>query len=285
MQHFKISHFTEYRFPSSVMLQPHRLLLRPREAHDVRIASSKLEISPVCQIRWHRDVFDNSVAVASFQESAWQLTIASEVVIEHYDEAPLDFVVADYAVNYPFEYKAEERVSLLPFQQSVYPNDQSALRDWLDTLRLGQGPVETYVLLDQINRAIAKMFTYIKRDDPGVQSPAQTLRNGSGSCRDFAAMFTEACRHLGLAARFVSGYLHSPATEVGNAATHAWAEAYLPGPGWKGFDSTTGEIAGAGHIAVAVACHPEAVPPVSGSFIGPSGLTPAMAVSVQVTTI
>lgn len=282
MQRLKINHITEYRFSSPVAFQPHQLLLRPREGHDLRIASSKLDISPAHQIKWHRDVFDNSVAVVSFLESSQRLTIASEVVIEHYEEAPLDFVVEDYAVNYPFLYSADERVDLLPFQSSVYPSEQWALRDWLNRLGFGQGSVETYVLLDRMNRAIANGFTYIKREEPGVQPPTQTLSNGSGSCRDYAALFIEACRYLGLASRFVSGYLHSPTTEAGGAATHAWAEVYLPGPGWKGFDSTTGEVTGSRHIPVAVARDPEAVPPVAGSFIGPRSSAPTLAVNVRV---
>ena len=282
MQRLKINHMTEYRFSSPVALQPHQLLLRPREGHDLRIVSSKLDISPAHQVRWHRDVFDNSMAVVSFLESSQRLTIASEVVIEHYGEAPLDFVVADYAVNYPFEYSAGESVNLLPFQSFVYPNDQWALRDWVNRSGFGQRSGETYVLLDQMNRAIANNFTYIRREESGVQPPAQMLINRSGSCRDYAALFMEACRYLGLASRFVSGYLHAPTTEAGGAATHAWAEVYLPGPGWKGFDSTTGELTGSRHIPVAVARHPEAVPPVAGSFIGPRGPAPILSVNVQV---
>jgi transglutaminase-like putative cysteine protease len=282
MQRLRITHLTEYRYSSPVTLGPHQLLLRPREGHDVHIESSKLEISPLPQIKWHRDMFDNSVAVASFLDPADRLSIESEVVIEHYEETPLDFLVADYAVNYPFLYSPEERVDLLPYEQPVYPNDQNALRDWVNGFGFGQGPVETYAVLDQMNRALASRLSYLKREDPGAQSPEQTLARRSGSCRDYAALFIEACRHLGLASRFVSGYLHTPATEAGNAATHAWAEVYLPGPGWKGFDPTIGEVTGSHHIAVAVARHPEAIPPVAGTFVGPREPSPVLVVDVQV---
>ena len=95
-------------------------------------------------------------------------------------------------------------------------------------------PIETFTLLDRLNREIAGGFSYQIREEPGVQPPAQTLRRNSGSCRDFAALFMEVCRHLGLASRFVSGYLYSWDTDAGNAATHAWAEVYVPGAGWKG---------------------------------------------------
>jgi transglutaminase-like putative cysteine protease len=282
MQPLMISHLTEYSYASPVTLGLHQLMLRPREGHDVRIESSKLEISPPALLKWHRDVFDNSVAVATFSEPTDKLTIASEVTIEHYEEAPLDFLVADYAVNYPFLYGPEERVELLPYQQLAYPNDQDALRDWVVSLGFTQGPIETYALLRQLNGAIAGHFTYTIREEPGVQMPAQTLGERHGSCRDYAALFIEACRYLGLASRFVSGYLHAPSTEVGNAATHAWAEVYLPGPGWKGFDPTSGEITGANHIAVAVARRPESVPPVAGTFTGPANPPATMRVDVRV---
>ena len=190
MQRLRITHLTEYQFGSPVTLLPHRLLLRPREGHDVHIETSKLEIAPPHTVKWHRDVFDNSVAVVSFLEPAARLTIASEVVIQHYEEAPLDFLVEDYAVS-----------------------------------------------------------------------------------------------HLGLASRFVSGYSHGSATEAGNASTHAWIEVYLPGPGWKGFDPTSGELTGNRHIPVAVARHPQTLPPVAGSFVGPAGLRPALIVNVQVTAL
>ena len=143
MQRLTINHLTEYRYASPVTLGTHRLMLRPREGHDVHIETSRLDIYPTASIHWHRDAFDNSVAVATFANAADRLSITSEVVIEHYEEAPLDFVVADYAASYPFLYTAEERVELLPYQQLAYPNDQDALRDWVGSLGIAQGPMET----------------------------------------------------------------------------------------------------------------------------------------------
>ena len=282
MQRLTISHLTEYAFAVPVTLAAHRLFLRPREGHDVRIASSRLTVSPAYEVTWHRDVYDNSVATLHFSEPSNRLSILSEVVIEHYADAPLDFMVEDYALHYPFNYATQERVDLEPFLQPVYPEDETAVRDWIKALGLEQRPIQTYALLDRINQSIANGFTYMVREEPGVQSPVQTLRQGSGSCRDFAALFMEAARHLGLASRFVSGYLHAPATETGNGATHAWAEVYLPGPGWKGFDATEGRLTSTEHIAVAVARHPEAIPPVAGSFFGPSGMVPTLTVNVRV---
>ena len=285
MRRLNISHVTEYRFPTQVALQPHRLRLRPLESHSLRIEASTLEISPAHAIRWYRDALGNSVAMVSFGELADTLRVTSEVVIEVYDDAPLDFLMEDYAVNCPFAYANGEQPDLAPFEQSVYVDDAAAVHGWLDGLGLLKRPIETFTLLSQLNCAIANTFTYQMREEEGVQSPAQTLRLKSGSCRDFAALFMEACRNMGLASRFVSGYLHMPDNEAGNASTHAWAEVYLPGPGWKGFDPTSGLVAGNQHIPVAVARHPEAVPPVAGSFVGPAGQRPALTVAVRVSAL
>jgi transglutaminase-like putative cysteine protease len=284
MRRLNISHVTEYLFSNPVSLLPHRLLLRPRENHNVRIESSTLDILPAHTLQWKRDVLDNSVAVAGFTESSDRLRIASGVVIQHFEDAPLDFFVDDYAVIHPFDYALEERGELAPFLQPEYPSDREAVHCWLGGLGL-QRPMETFTLLDRVNREIAGRFFYQMREEPGVQPPALTLVRNSGSCRDFAALFMEACRHLGLASRFVSGYLYTAATEAGNASTHAWAEVYLPGAGWKGFDPSSGEVTGNRHIAVAVASHPEAVPPVAGSYIGPSGLRPLLSVAVRVSAL
>lgn len=284
MQQLKVSHLTEYTFTDYVTLEPHRLLLRPREGHDVRVLSSRLDISPAHKIRWHRDVFDNNVATVEFQKAANSLSIFSEITLEHYAGAPLDFLVADYAVIYPFRYQSREEADLALYQQPNYPEDQPILHTWLEQSGMAQEQQETYVLLDHLNKWIANNLAYRMREEPGVQTPAQTLSNGGGSCRDYAALFMELCRQLGLACRFVSGYLHTADTEAGHGHTHAWAEVYLPGPGWKGFDPTSGELTGSQHITVAVARHPEWIPPVSGSFIG-NVQFPLLTVKVQVTPI
>lgn len=282
MHRIRIKHITEYSYSTDVTLNQHQLLLRPREGHDVRIESSKLTISPAYTIRWYRDVFDNSLAILNFPEPSNKLRIDSEVVIQHYEDSPLSFSVKEYALHYPFVYQEGERIDLAAFQQPVFVNDQPTVLNWLRDIGLRVRSMETLSLQSRLNEAIHSQFRYQKREQAGVQSPAQTLQLGSGSCRDYATLFLEACRALGLACRFVSGYLHAPATEAGKASTHAWAEVYLPGRGWQGFDPTIGEVTSNRHIAVAVARNPESVPPVSGSFIGPSQAMPSMRVDVQV---
>jgi len=282
MKRLKITHLTEYNFASEVTLQQHKLLIRPREGHDVRIESSLLKISPAFTIKWYRDVFDNSLAVVNFLKPTQHLLVESEVIIQHYEGAPLDFYIEPYAVNYPFSYAQSDWADLAAFQQAIFSQDQFSLNQWLIQMQLKPIQQQTFSLLSQLNLTIHQQLRYQAREEAGVQSPAQTIQLGSGSCRDFATLFIEACRCLGFASRFVSGYLHAPATEAGNATTHAWAEVYLPGTGWKGFDPTSGIVTGNQHIAVAVASNPEAVPPVAGSFIGPAFVRPRLLVNVQV---
>lgn len=285
MRRLKITHFTEYRYVNVVTLQPHRLLLRPREGPDVHIQSSSLTIHPEHTVNWHRDVFDNAVAVVDFLAPTQSLAITSEVIIQHFDENPLDFLIEEYAVNYPFNYSPQEEIELRPFLLSVYPDDRQAIQTWLERLCVSGVKMQTYGLLNILNQTIADQFAYLSREEPGVQSPAQTLGLRAGSCRDFAALFVETCRHLGLASRFVSGYSNVPAREYWSATTHAWAEVYLPGAGWKGFDPTGGEVSGDRHITVAVARHPETVSPVVGSYWGRNNESPSLTVDVRVITL
>jgi transglutaminase-like putative cysteine protease len=285
MRRLRIEHLTTYQFTEAVILLPHKLFLRPREGRDIRIESGVIEISAAYQLRWQRDVSGNAVAIASFSEPVQRLLIASRILLQHFDDQPLDFLVEESAVQYPFQYHAAELVELTPYLLPVFPADQSNIELWLPSIwRPGQ-IVQTFELLDRLNKAIASGFTYHTREQAGVQTPAATLALGSGSCRDTATLFIEACRRLGLAARFVSGYLYSPFVQPGYGSTHAWAEVYLPGAGWKGFDTTSGLVVGNDHIAVAVNRHPESVPPVSGAFIAPTPQSPDMQVSVQVTEI
>lgn len=282
MRRLKIEHTTTYDYSAPVILQPHRLLLRPREGHDIRLESSRLDIFPAHRLQWQRDVYGNSVGIVSFMAPSARLAIVSEVVLQHYESQPLDFWVADYAVNFPFYYAPEEQVDLGPYLLSVYQEDRWGLGEWLRRFWQPGQVLETYVLVDRLNNAIAHDFCYQMREEPGVQRPLATLAKRSGSCRDYATLFIEACRYWGLAARFVSGYLHSPATVQGDGSTHAWSEVYLPGAGWKGFDSTSGQVVGNEHIAVAVNRHPEAIPPVAGSFLASQWQESVMRVRVEV---
>jgi len=282
MQRIEITHTTTYTYAASVRFLVHKLHVRPREGHDIRIESSALRISPAYSISWQRDVYGNSVAILNFEESADKLEIISTVMVEHYEGSIVTFELTDQARCFPVAYDEIEQIDLIPCQTPVFPQDKAILDCWLAEIWQPGTAIDSMAFLNLLNEHIANDIAYIVREEPGVQSPATTLNLGRGSCRDMATLFIEACRHQGLATRFVSGYLVSTAAVEDTATTHAWAEVYLQGAGWRGFDSTSGQLVGGDHIAVAVHRHPEAVPPVSGAFVGPPESKPKMSVDVQV---
>lgn len=274
MQRYRILHRTYYNFVSPVLLGPHTLLLRPREGHELRIESARLQTAPAASLRWHRDVEDNAVAIATFDTAASQLMLESDIVVQQHNHGPLDFVLAEYAVSHPFVYTPEDAAVLAPYRElATPPSERPPLTEWVNRLWQPGQPIQTYALLLRLAAHIQQTLSYRLREEPGVQTATATLAHGTGSCRDYAFLFMEAARTLGLAARFVSGYLSSPPSTVNYGATHAWAEIFLPGAGWKGFDPTLGLIVSADHIPIAVAKSPESVPPVAGTFKGPPGAT------------
>lgn len=268
MKRYKIIHRTFYNYTDKVTLGAHHLLMRPREDHDLRIESFSLKVSPDARIFWHRGVEGNSIATANFSTPTQQLSIESEVIVQQYNESPLDFIVADYAIDYPFSYTPDDQILLSPYRMLPDQKTRTILNDWIFHSWKSGEPVQSYTLLQRLTAHIYKTMTYKMREEPGVQSPTETLALGSGSCRDFALLLMESAKCLGLAARFVSGYLHAPLMADQDGSTHAWAEVYLPGGGWKGFDPTIGDIVGSDHIPVAVSRLAEAVPPISGTFAG-----------------
>lgn len=273
MQRYQILHRTYYNFSGLVALGPHTLLLRPRENHELRIESAVLDMTPPASLRWHRDAEDNSVAIATFDLSARQLVIESKVVVQQFNQAPLDFLVSDHATEYPFAYRPEEASVLSPYVgvAAATASERAQLSQWVANVWRSGERIQTYALLQRLASHIQETLSYQLREEPGVQTAAETLARGTASCRDSAFLYMEAARSLGLAARFVSGYLNAPPTTINFGATHAWAEVFLPGAGWKGFDPSIGRVVGADHIAVAVARSPEWVPPVAGTFVGPPG--------------
>ncbi|BBO83116.1 transglutaminase [Desulfosarcina ovata subsp. sediminis] len=271
MQRYNILHRTFYNFSGLVSLGPHILRLRPREDHDLRIESSALTITPPASLLWYRDVEGNSVAVATFELPTNQLVVESEVVIHQYNEAPLEFLVADYAINWPFTYRSDDAILLAPYMTIQENENRTQLDEWVGNCWQPGERIETYTLLNRICAYIHQTLKYQIREEPGIQTAEQTLAYGTGSCRDFAVLFVEAMKSLGVASRFVSGYLHAKPSTANFGATHAWAEVYLPGAGWKGLDPTIGKIVGTDHIAVAVARMPETISPISGTFVGAQG--------------
>jgi transglutaminase-like putative cysteine protease len=287
MQRYRILHRTYYNFLSPVQLGPHTLLLRPREGHELRLESALLTTTPPATVRWHRDVEDNSVATATFDASTSQLMIESDVVVQHFNQAPHVFLLADYAVNAPFRYAPEDEAVLAPYMKvtAATASEGALLAEWVAKVSPPGQSSQSYALLLHLASFIQQSLTYRLREEPGVQTVRETLALGTGSCRDYAFLFMEAARYLSFAARFVSGYLRSPPSTINYGATHAWAEVFLPGAGWKGFDPTLAALVGADHIPIAVARSPESVPPVAGSFTGPPGVHGSLDVGAWVTPL
>ncbi|WZO98446.1 transglutaminase family protein [Isosphaeraceae bacterium EP7] len=280
MKRIRITHVTKYHYHEPVSFGVHRALLRPREGHDLHIDSSRLKIEPAASVRWLRDVYGNSIALITFAEPAPTMSIFSEMNVDLYDDTPIDCTIDPIADSYPFQYAADEQVEVFQYRLPSYPHDGPALQAWLlDLYKPGQ-LINTFELLNNLNTHIFKSFQYVRREEPGVQLPCRTLALSTGSCRDYAVFMMEAARHWGFGARFVTGYIQMGEGQHG--ATHAWAEIYIPGAGWRGFDPTNNKLAGTEHIAVAVAREHDKASPLSGSWAGPSGAWDRMEVSVQV---
>jgi len=268
-----------------VALGRHELRLRPREGHELRIETSALHMEPTPRLRWHRDIEGNSVGVATFHGTTTRLAIVSDVVVQQYNLRPFDFLIAHYAASWPFRYSSSDVTTLGPYiLPSPTAQYDELLSQWLESgnAQLEQN-ADAFVRLQHLNTHIHRSMRYRVRQEEGVQTPEQTVAFSSGACRDLAALFMEAARRMGVAARFVSGYLKADTTNVDPGATHAWAEAYLPGAGWLGFDPTLGILAGPDHFAVATARMPDSIPPVSGSFSG--NAVSRLEVGVQVTEL
>jgi transglutaminase-like putative cysteine protease len=280
-----VRHVTVYRYSEPVELGEHRMMFRPRESHDLRLLGSSLEITPrPSRIRWLHDAFDNSVAVATFDGATAELRFDSSVTLEHYEDSLLDYPLEDYAKTYPFHYSDEELPNLARALVNQHPSD--CLSSWVSQFLDPSGVTGTMSLLRSITVGIRRDFRYMRRTEKGVQSPEETLQSRCGSCRDFAVLMIEATRSLGIAARFVSGYIFVPDMDSGltNGAgsTHAWMQAYLPGAGWVDFDPTNSIIGNRNLIRVAVAWDPKQVLPLWGTYAGAASSFLGMDVTVSV---
>ena len=286
---FDIAHSTHYRYKQPVQLGEHRVMFRPRSSHDVRVLATDLQITPApIDIRMIQDVYSNSVALVTPQSPASELKLACSFSVEHTGTRALDLPLDPGALQYPFTYSDEDRIALQHYLLPWYDEPSGELEAWARQFVASDGPTGTRELLVDMTRSIRDSMSYLARFDEGVQTPCDTLRLGSGTCRDFATLMIEAVRRLGYAARFVSGYLYAPWLDddrpehVGAGATHAWLQVYLPGAGWIPFDPTNNLIGGTDLIRVGVARHASLAAPVSGSWSGYPGDFAGMFVDVQV---
>src|SRR5215468_7356922 len=272
-----LHHKTTYAFDRAVGLSPHEVRLRPAAHCRTPILSYSLKVQPAKHFQnWQQDGYGNWVARYVFPEKARELVVEVDLVADMTVINPFDFFVQEYAQAYPFAYSDPLARELQPFREAEPAGP--LLREWIERARselLSHGRTNSVNLLIDLNRRLARDIRYIVRLEPGVYQPEETLDLRKGSCRDSGWLLVQILRHLGLAARFVSGYLIQLSPDVksldGPSGTthdftdlHAWAEAYLPGAGWIGLDPTSGLLTGEGHIPLACAPHAVSAAPISG---------------------
>ena len=286
---YEIVHTTIYHYQQPVSFGEHRVMFRPRDSHDLRVIATDLEVSPECMVRMIQDPHSNSVALVQPLESASELKIVCSFTIEHAHTDNLELPLAPSAEVFPFAYSLEERFDLEQYLRPHHDDPGGHLTAWARQFIRTDGLTGTRDLLVKMNQFIRANFGYAARDEQGTQTPQETLKLSTGSCRDFALLMMEAVRRLGIATRFVSGYLYDPALDgadgaatVGAGATHAWLQAYLPGAGWVPFDPTNNLLGGNQLIRVGVARDPSQAAPIAGSWYGEAGDYLGMTVKVAV---
>jgi transglutaminase-like putative cysteine protease len=285
-----IHHKTEYRYAHPVAFGEHRIMLRPLPGHDLRIVAHRLAIEPEpMRLRWIHDVFGNSVAIAAFDERADTLTFISTATVEHNPAEEFALTPDDPAFFYPFLYDYEEYPDLLQFVTPQYADPNGELSAWAMQFLDEEAPTPTFKILSLMTHGIRRAFGYRERHEQGTQHPFDTLQLKSGTCRDFALLMIEALRRLGIAARFVSGYIFVPADDadghVGGGNTHAWVQVYLPSAGWIEFDPTNGIVGNRDLVRVAVARDPQQAIPLHGTYLGSTDAFLEMEVNINVISV
>jgi uncharacterized protein (DUF2126 family) len=270
--HIALNHVTHYRYDKPVALGPQVVRLRPAPHCRTRILSYALKVTPAKHfVNWQQDPEANYLARLTFPERTREFRIEVDLVAEMAVLNPFDFFLEPYAQKFPFEYEAGEKRDLAPYL-SCLPLTPP-LKKYL--ARVPRTAPVTIDFLVELNQSLSRDIRYLIRLEPGVQSPEETLEKSSGSCRDTSWLLVQLLRHLGLAARFASGYLIQLLADVksldGPSGTdhdftdlHAWCEVYLPGAGWIGLDPTSGLLAGEGHIPLACTPEPSSAAPVAG---------------------
>ncbi len=268
-----LKHYTDYQFDRLVTLSPHVIRLRPAPHSRTPIKSYSLKVEPGKHfINWQQDPFGNYLARFVFPEKTRELKIHVELIAEMIVINPFDFFLEESAEHFPIKYEEQLRRDLGPYLEIC--EDGKHLNDFLASIDRGEQHIVDFLV--DLNQRAQKSVQYLIRMEPGVQTCEQTLERGSGSCRDSAWLLVQILRHLGLAARFVSGYLvqlkadiealDGPSGPVQDFTDlHAWAEVFLPGAGWVGLDPTSGLFAGEGHIPLACTPDPSSAAPVTGA--------------------
>ena len=297
---YDIRHTTIYRYNQPVTFGLHRIMFRPRDSHDLRVLATDLQVSPKANVRLIQDPHSNSVALVQPMGEATELKVVCAFTIEQVPPSADLLLEIDPAAEFlPFAYSIQDRLDLEHYLRPHHPDPDGTLIRWAHQFLYTDEPNSTREVLARMNAHIGKSLKYQARDEEGTQTPLETLTLGSGSCRDYALLMMEAARRLGVATRFVSGYLYDAALDVsktaadaaetepasatlGAGSTHAWLHAYLPGAGWVAYDPTNNIMGGSQLIRVGVARDPAQAAPISGSWFGEPDAYEGMVATVQV---
>ncbi|APB33439.1 transglutaminase domain-containing protein [Gloeomargarita lithophora Alchichica-D10] len=273
---YDLEHQTTYRYRRAVTFGQHQGIFLPSVSAYGRVLGYTIATNLPCQVRWKMDTLSNNVALLDFSEPGDELRVTFRLRGEHFGIPAIgDFPLLTRAEEVPVQYTPDEWIDLVVFMRPHAEDQDGHLAAWAKEFVAGDQDM-TLDVLQRMMDAIGQ-FTYQARETEGTQAPEDTLRLRSGTCRDYAWLMIEALRRLGLACRFVTGYLYDPALDqggtgmVGSGTTHAWLQVYLPGAGWRAYDPTNRITAGTDLIRVGIGRHPGQVLPLSGSWFGESG--------------
>ena len=280
MPRLRIRHQSAYAYSEPVAFGSWRLLMRPLDTHATRLIEASLE-TPPGEVKWSYDAYGNCVCRLTPAEPSDRLSVVNNLLVDRYPSPLADVSIEMPASRAPIVYSMADRTILEPY---IAPATDDRNGDYLDWVR-GQRPTmdePAIEFLIRLNSAIHAQFQYGMRDEPGTQSPAETVSRNAGTCRDFAWLMIESVRRLGYAARFATGYLFSPgATVRGAGATHAWCEVFLPDIGWTEFDPTNGLVESSSLIRVATTRTWQEADPMSGVIYGNAACELHVAVDVD----
>lgn len=282
-----VQHVTTYSYRRPVGFGEHRMMFRPRDSADQHLLSWELAITPKpIELRSVPDAFGNITTLARFAGRAKELRFENRLVIDHTPVVPHADRLAPYARTWPFTYDPDDAIDLARLRERHCDDPEHTVDAWARGFLRNRPTGGTLELLVDITEEIRRSFTYSARYEEGVQEPARTLALRNGTCRDYAVLMMEAVRALGMAARFVSGYVYSPGSDgvahVGGGSTHAWVEVFLPGCGWTEFDPTNGIVGSRDLIRVASVRSWRQAVPLAGTWTGFPADSLGMSVSVKV---
>ena len=285
---FEIEHVTNYKYANPVTIDTHRAMFLPRPAAQGRLLDWSAKTSLASKIRWVSDALSNNVTVMEFSEPGKELTFTFQFRGVHFGAKGIEaFPIEPRAEQVPVQYTPDEWTDLGVYMRPHAEDHDASVAAWAKSF-VADNQDETTEVLQRMLDTFRDTFHYSAREAEGTQSPGETLRTKSGTCRDYAWLMIETLRRLGFASRFVSGYLYDAALDggevgmIGSSATHAWLQVFLPGAGWMHYDPTNRINAGYDLIPVAIARHPGQAVPLAGSWFGKAQDYLGMSVNVAV---